>query len=295
MVVFIYNDYSHVFYWLIKYTNAILIGLSCLFRDRENRNNMKYRMYVDECGNPDLRSSDNLIHRYLSLTGVIIDLDYISNTLYGQIESLKSKYFGSHPDDPIILHRKEMVNAKYPFEALTDKKIRKQFDAELLEYLKTWQYTVVTVCLDKQAHKEAYKVWRYDPYHYCLALLLERYAIFLEQRKSQGDVIAESRGGKEDRKLKDSFSRLWKDGTEYISPERFQGVLTSKQLKVKPKANNISGLQIADMIAHPSRTEILLENERLSTDLAPFAKKVVAILRRKYYQHEGKIFGKKFI
>lgn len=256
---------------------------------------MKYRMYVDECGNPDLESSDNPIHRFLSLTGVIIDLAYVSSTLYGQIESLKSKYFGSHPDDPIILHRKEMVNAKHPFELLRDKKLRKQFDAELLNFLESWEYTVVTVCIDKQAHKEAYKVWRYEPYHYCLALLLERYAIFLEQRQAQGDVMAESRGGKEDRKLKDSFSRLRKAGTEYVTPERFQKVLTSKQLKVKPKTNNISGLQIADIIAHPSRTEILLENGLRDTQLAPFARKIVAILEGKYYQHEGRIFGKKFI
>lgn len=252
-------------------------------------------MYVDECGNPDLESSDNPIHRFLSLTGVIINLEYVGSALYGQIESLKSKFFDSHPDEPIILHRKEIVNAKHPFEALRDKKIRKQFDVELLDSLKIWKYTVVTVCLDKQAHKETYKVWRYEPYHYCLALLLERYAIFLEQSEAQGDVMAESRGGKEDRKLKDSFSRLWKDGTEYITPERFQKVLTSMQLKVKPKTNNISGLQIADIIAHPSRTEILLENGKRDIQLAPFAKKVVAILAEKYYRHEGKIFGKKFI
>lgn len=249
---------------------------------------MKYRMYVDECGNPDLKSSDNPIHRFLSLTGVIIDLDYVSSTFYGQIESLKSKYFGSHPDDPIILHRKEIVNAKYPFEVLRDKKIRKQFDTELLDFLKTWEYIVVTVCLDKQSHKETYQVWRYEPYHYCLALLLE-------QCQAQGDVMAESQGGKEVRKLKDSFSRLWKGGTEYVTPERFQKVLTSKQLKVKPKGNNISGLQIADIIAHPSRTEILLENDKRDTQLAPFARKIVAILEGKYYQHEGRTFGKKFI
>ena len=67
---------------------------------------MKYRMYVDECGNPDLKSSDNPIHRFLSLTGVIISLDYVREVLNPQIESLKTKYFGSHPDDPVILHRR---------------------------------------------------------------------------------------------------------------------------------------------------------------------------------------------
>ena len=256
---------------------------------------MKYRMFIDECGNPDLGSSDNPIHRFLSLTGIVIDLDYVNETLYSQMEALKSKYFDSHPDDPVILHRKEIVNAKYPFEILRNENIRKQFDTELLDFLTNWEYTVVTVCLDKQSHKETYNIWRYEPYHYCLALLLERYAIFLEQHQAKGDVIAESRGGKEDRKLKDSFSRLWKSGTEYVTPERFQGTLTSKQLKVKPKANNISGLQIADIIAHPSRTEILIENGIRDAKLAPFAKRIVAILENKYYQHEGRIFGKKFI
>lgn len=111
---------------------------------------MKYRMYVDECGNPDLESSDNPIHRFLSLTGVIMDLDYAGNTVYHQIESLKSNYFNSHPDEPVILHRKEIVNAKAPFEVLKDKNLRERFDTELLGFLKTWEYTVVTVCLDKQ-------------------------------------------------------------------------------------------------------------------------------------------------
>ena len=112
-------------------------------------------MYVDECGNPDLKSSDNPIHRFLSLTGVIISLDYVREVLNPQIESLKTKYFGSHPDDPVILHRKELVNAKYPFEVLRDQKIRMQFDVELLELLENWEYTVVTVCLDKKSSQRS--------------------------------------------------------------------------------------------------------------------------------------------
>ncbi len=31
----------------------------------------KYRIYIDEVGNPDLGSSDDPNHRFLSLTGVI--------------------------------------------------------------------------------------------------------------------------------------------------------------------------------------------------------------------------------
>ena len=256
---------------------------------------MKYRMYVDEVGNPDLGSSENPLHRFLSLTGVIIDLIHVRNTIFPQMEELKSKYFDSHPDDPVILHRKKLVNARYPFHALRDQKIQSQFDSDLLSLLRSWNYTIISVCLDKKSHKDTYQVWRYDPYHYCLALLLERFTFFLEQHNAVGDVIAESRGGKEDLRLKKSFDNLWKEGTDYINPDRFQSIFTSKRLKVKPKSNNISGLQLADLIAHPSRNEILLENHMLDRPLAPFARRIIEILQEKYYKLGDRVFGKKFI
>jgi hypothetical protein len=256
---------------------------------------MKYRMYVDEVGNPDLESSANINHRFLSLTGVVMELGFVRDVLHPEMEDLKSRHFNSHPDDPIIFHRKEMVNYRYPFEVLKNELARKKFDNDLLECLKRWEYTVISVCIDKKNHKETYQTWRYDPYHYCMALLLERFIFFLEQMKSLGDVMAESRGGKEDRKLGDSFFHLWEKGSDYVTPARFQNALTSKQLKIKPKAINIFGLQLADLVAHPSRNEILLENGINEIRLAPFAEKIIGILQTKYYRQSGKIYGKKFI
>ena len=80
-----------------------------------------------------------------------------------------------------------------------------------------------------------------------------------------------------------------------MEADQFRKALTSSQLKVKPKANNISGLQIADLLAHPSRNEILGEHGLLTRELAPFAKRVIEILQRKYDQQGGRIFGKKFL
>jgi hypothetical protein len=256
---------------------------------------MKYRIYIDEVGNPDLESSDNPNHRFLSLTGVIMKLDYVQATVFPQLEALKARYFESHPDEPVILHRKEMLNHKHPFEPLKNLNIREQFNNDLLRLLNEWEYTVISVCIDKKNHKDTYQVWRYEPYHYCLAILLERYHFFLNERNVKGDVMAESRGGKEDMRLKKSFSKLWEDGTEFIPPEKFHNVLTSKQLKVKSKANNVAGLQLTDLLAHPSRNEILHENGFLEKGLPPFGKAIVAVLQGKYYQKDGRIFGKKFL
>jgi hypothetical protein len=107
-------------------------------------------MYVDEVGNPDVGNSDNPNHRFLSLTGVIISLDYVKNVLNPEIEAMKVKYFSAHPDDPVILHRKELLSGKPPFHSLKDPETRSFFDMELLDCLNKWQYTVITVCLDKK-------------------------------------------------------------------------------------------------------------------------------------------------
>lgn len=256
---------------------------------------MKFRIYIDEVGNPDLESSDDPNHRFLSLTGVILDLEHVESVVHPQMEALKAKYFPHHPDEPVIFHRTEILNALPPFQALRDPAVRENFDQELLGLMSSWEYTVITVCLDKKKHKETYATWRYDPYHYCLAILLERFVFFLNRAKSRGDALAESRGGKEDMRLKAAFLRLWEKGTDYVGPEQFQIALTSKQLKVRQKANNISGLQLADLLAHPSRNEILREQGFWDKDIPPFAQRVIAILRQKYDREGERIFGKKFL
>jgi len=256
---------------------------------------VKYRMYIDEVGNSDLESSDDPNHRFLSLTGVVMELDHVKSTVQPQMEALKHKFFGSHPDDPVIFHRKEMLNARRPFQALKDPSVRQRFDEELLSSLAIWDYTVISVCLDKKKHKETYTAWRYDPYHYCLAVLLERFVFFLNRRAQHGDALAESRGGKADMRLKAAYARLWEGGTEFVGPEQFQKALTSKELKVKTKMNNIAGLQLADLIAHPSRGEILKENDLYDKEHPPFAVRVIEILQGKYDQRGGQFFGKKIL
>jgi hypothetical protein len=256
---------------------------------------MKYRIYIDEVGNPDLESSDNPNHQFLSLTGVILELGYVTTVVHPEMEGIKHKYFRAHPDEPIIFHRKEMMSGYPPFEGLKDPQTRANFDHDLLRLMTDWDYTVISVCLDKKKHKETYTTWRYDPYHYCLAVLLERFIFFLKRRNAQGDAMAESRGGKEDRRLKDSFERLWQNGTDYLAPEEFRTSLTSRQLKVKTKANNIAGLQLADLIAHASRNEILEEHNFHSGKIYAFGREVIKILQAKYDRQGERCFGKKFL
>ncbi len=199
-----------------------------------------------------MESSEDPNHRHLSLTGVIIELGYVDAVLHPRLEALKKQVFGSHADEPVVLHRKELIQRKPPFEALRDAAVERGFAAELMKLLEESEYIVITAMIDKLEHQQKYATWRYDPYHYCLHVILERYVMWMRRRGYRGDVMAESRGKKEDLRLKRSFSGIWERGTDLMDAKQFQESLTSKELKVKPKANNIAGLQLADVLAYPA-------------------------------------------
>ena len=252
-----------------------------------------YRIYIDETGNHDMNHVDDPNERFLALTGVILESNYYSSTLRPEMEKIKDVFFQNDPDEPVVFHRKEMVNYRSPFTVLRNKEIEKHFNKVLLEALERWKYLVVTVVLDKKAHRDKYKVWHYHPYHYCLEVLLERFVLFLYGGHHHGDVLVESRGGKEDEKLKDSYNRLYEVGTDNIPVERWQSHLTSHELKLKPKSANIAGLQLADLLAHPSKREILRANNLINDDRDIFGDQICAILQKSKYRRssKGKIPG----
>lgn len=254
---------------------------------------MKYRIYIDEVGNSDLKSSANEEHRFLCLTGIIFRLDYIRDVLQPELESLKMKYFGSHPDEPIILHRKELVQKKPPFHALADEKISKSFNEEFLQLLDKWDYKVIGVLIDKQEHNTNYAAtWKYDPYHYCQEILLERFKLFLNIKDSTGDVMIESRGGKEDMRLKKSFRKLMEEGTNYLTAKELNERITSKELKVKSKEANVAGLQLADLLAHSVRRYIFKTVLGMNDGKTTFSDAIINILiANKFFKYKGKIYG----
>lgn len=124
-----------------------------------------------------------------------------------------------------------------------------------------------------------------------MTILLERYAGVLNANGAQGDLMAEARGGSQDKRLKSSFGRVYKHGTNFMNAEQFRKAFTSKELKLKPKSANVSGLQLADLLAHPSYRAILSND---NGDGLPdnFGGKIAQILEdSKYLRRAGKVKG----
>ena len=225
---------------------------------------MDLRLYIDEVGNADLDSAATDPNvRYLALTGIMTIREHHDRIIGGKLDSVKSLIPAPPTGSPLIFHRREIMRREGPYAALRNPEVAKAFDASLLDALHTSPYLAITIQIDKRAHWEAYGAWHFDPYHYCLRCLVERYILYMRRHGRKGDVVIEPRFKKADKKLKASFERIYKEGTENIPARIVQSHLLSKDIQFFPKASNVAGLQIADLLAHPSARWMRFERDGL--------------------------------
>lgn len=251
----------------------------------------KYNLYIDENGNSDMSSSGN--NRFLSLTGFIIDDDCDRKELKEKCSLFKKTY----KIENLVLHRADIVNKTKGFEFLQDHNISNSFNEELLQLLNDINFKVITCVIDKEEHLKTYEVWHYHPYHYCLTNIIERYCLFCKKNSSTGTVMIESQGKKEDKALSDAYRNIYQKGTEFIKSELFKKHITNSELKLATKnkviENKIYGLELCDIIAHPSM-QYIRERCNLPHSLkACFGKKIQKILIDSKYvrDFQGKIEG----
>lgn len=217
-----------------------------------------HRLYLDESGDHRYENVNDISSRYLTILGCVFERqkDYLAmNTAMNEI---KARFWpGADPDKPVIFHREDIIRKRGYFKVFEDRNVLESFNQMLLKLLAEPNYAIINVTLDKAQHLKRYK-YADHPYAYCVHVMLERYVFWLNEHRKQGDVLAESRG-KEDLHLKRVYRSIWQDGTLFKKSDFFQVALTSKEIKIKPKLNNIAGLQIADMLAYPLREKIFHE------------------------------------
>lgn len=224
--------------------------------DKERR----YRLYIDESGDHTFNLVDQDNHRYLGLLGIWFDADAPYKAYARSVEALKAEIFGWHPDDnPVCLHRKDILERRKIFSRLRDPDLNQRFEAQLLRVVHDARYCMSCVVIDKALHRTKTYRQLFHPYHFCIAALLERYAGWLEQAGAEGDVMAESRGRSEDQELLEAFEITLEKGTRFFSPQRFQKVVTSNKIKLKKKEHAIPGLELADLLAYPFKREMVAE------------------------------------
>ncbi|UCF79959.1 MAG: DUF3800 domain-containing protein [Acidobacteriota bacterium] len=250
----------------------------------------RYRLYVDESGDHvfyDERSLQEIPKRYLALVGCFFKNDaYLA--FHEAIEKFKEHYFPRHPDEPpVIFHRTDIIKARKSFWRLRDDATRKQFDDDLLRIISDADFRIVAVVVDKLALKTVYPdPWH--PYHASLGFMLQRYCGYLNHFNRSGDVYAESRGKVEDGFLSNAYEHVFVHGDRFYPSEFYRRALTREELILKKKEENIAGLQLADIIAHPVKQEMLSEKGILPAQMGSFVSRLKAMLLSKYNRHLSK-------
>ncbi len=257
----------------------------------------KFRLYIDESGTHNYSLSDDPARRYLGLTGVIISEKTNAEMLQPTLIKIK-RLIADDSDELPVLHRDDIVNQRGVFTKLNNDEVKREFNKSFISLFKDLDYTICAIVLDKKTHAEKHQQTAYHPYHYCLNILLERYTFCLEENNAIGDVIAETRGEREDLALKEAYKNFYESGTYYRHPYNIQKFLTSKELKIKGKEKMIAGLEFADLLTLATKLDILQSYGRFPALRENFLKTVVDNIQSKYRcSAEGAVkgFGKKLI
>lgn len=261
----------------------------------------RLRLYVDESGDHTFRSAAAIKwdKRFLCLLGCAFDLERYEREFCPEFESLKSKHFDSDPDDVIILHREDIKARRGPFAILRDSDRADAFSRDLLSLVHQAPFRAFAVVVDKcTTHTKVYGPLPYHPYHVALLALMERYCGWLNFMNMQGDILAESRGGREDHLLKSAYRTVHSSGTRFRPPDFFRRALTSKEIKIKHKTSNIPGLQLADLLAYSAKRRVLWEFG-VGPQPNGFTASMAEALESKYNRHvyNGRVegYGKVFL
>ena len=212
-------------------------------------------LYLDESGehNPSANSADYLI---FVLGGIIADKDYADGLLTDKLDDFKRQWL-SQTDIP--LHTADIAHNRKGFEALGDASIRKQFYEQLNALMLELQYSVVACAIRKDTPDFRQFSVR-DLYLVCFEVILELFCQEVGNVRDGGMIIAESRSSRRlNLALEREWSNLKANGTGDTT-----GKVVSDQvmaLNLRPKRDNIAGLQMADLVVSPIGRHLLAKPE----------------------------------
>lgn len=179
-----------------------------------------------------------------------MNLDYLHTRFEPSFLRLRKKHFCIEDTDPVpVLHLRRMKKSEGVFSCLRNEEQRRAWEKDCFRMYERAQYTVVSVCVDKVDFFRLHPDYARSIYSLLVGNAIERYFYFLRNSGGTGDVMAEATNSKLDGKLKDLYRQFWQEGTDHISGEKIRSVLSTREIKIEPKCNDVAGIQLADMLA----------------------------------------------
>lgn len=239
----------------------------------------RFIAFFDECGDHSLVKINHELPVFVMCT-VIVERTTYAEVIVPALAALKLRYFAH---EGVNLHSRDIRKADGPYTILLNAQVRARFIEDLSETMARLPFTLFATAIHKYAYKARYGVDARNPYDVALEYSFERVLHFMEASGETAlPVIAEARGTNEDNALRASFQRLMSEGTGYNKAVRF--LKLACPISFRRKNDNIAGIQLADLCAHPVARHVLkpeVEN------------RAFRVIEPKFYQGGGKVFGLK--
>ncbi len=240
-----------------------------------------YHLYIDECGDQNLEAFSPTFPVF-TLCGILVRYDKVP-LLNEQVKALKKEFWG---DRQIILHSRDIRKCQNGFEILFNLDVKRRFYESVNQLLGQEEvYVIVSCSILKEPYIRQFGKLN-DVYGQSLSFVLERAIFYVDNQYKDGNgriaAIVERRGKREDRNLKSYYGQLLDKGTYWVTAERMRNRMTC--LDFKWKAEDIAGLQIADLIAYPLTRHVLNpQGVNLAYD----------VLEPNIFRENGKLMGLK--
>lgn len=203
-------------------------------------------MFLDESGNHALTQAEGDQYPVFVLGGVIAEVNYAESVIAGRLRQFKRDLFGR---DDLILHTADISRNRNGFERLKEPDFRQRFYDEINTLMRELRYTVVACAVKKDELFGRYGMAAVDPYLLSLDVLIQQFCFEIGDVPDGGVVYAEKRSPVLDRELDIAWLNLKVQGTRRIRATTISERIT--HLQTLPKAANVAGLQLADLVVSP--------------------------------------------
>lgn len=208
-----------------------------------------YIVFADESGDHGIASINPENPVFVLAFCIFRKSDYIS-IVKQAIAKFKIDFWGH---DLAVLHNHAIRKSTGEFIFLFDEEVRRIFLHALNEMIRQIPFSIVATAIDKRYLEHNFNST--NPYVFALGSCLKQTLDFLQEKQQHHrltHIIVESRGKPEDRDLRLAFDQIAAQTLPQFYP---------LDIRFANKQTNSSGLQIADLVAHPIARHIVNRNQ----------------------------------
>ena len=204
----------------------------------------RWIVHADESGSPDLHRVDPHFPVFAVAFCLSTMPDYVREVVPA-VSELKLKHFGH---DAVVLHEYDIRKGRELFEFVSDD-AQREFMEDLADLMAAAPVRFVASMIDKRTVPQQLAPWL-DGYGVCFQHGAARVTDIIRRESAASlnseliQIVAESRGKREDGQLREAFNAL-------AGTENARGPTGDFELVIAEKSLNLPGLQLADLAAHP--------------------------------------------